>query len=108
MVDGTMTCKLLAHIPIDATLVRPKLRLLGDRVDDDRLHGRGSHVRNVKMETAHLAATFDERQNWLLRRRSRIGAVLSFPTGKSLVALNEFSFAAKRSKMTLAHCFADA
>src|SRR5438132_12867153 len=107
MINCAVARKFLANLPIYTVLVSPQMGLLGDRVDDDRLHGSRSYIRNIEMKAAHLAAALDERQDGLFRRGRRISAVLGFAACESLIALDELSFAAERPEMTFAHRLAD-
>src|ERR1700736_5765414 len=101
-----MTSEFLADLPINAALIGSEMRILGDRVDDDRLQCRGSHLRDVK--AANLAATLNERHNGLLWWRSLKRAVLGLAAGKGLVSFNELAFAAQLFRIDFAHCLADA
>src|SRR5437867_3817635 len=98
-----MAREFLADLPIDATLVGPEMRVLGDCIDDDWLQRCSSHFRDVI--AADLAAALDKCQDKFLWWRSLERAVLRLAASKGLIRLNELAFTAERTEMPFAHRF---
>src|SRR4051794_1591229 len=66
VVNGLMAGEALADLRVNRALIGAKVRLLSDCVNQDRLQGRGRHVRN--MARAYFAAALYERRDGFMLR----------------------------------------
>jgi hypothetical protein len=109
VIDGAVTGKALASLPVDAALIGPQVR---GNVDFGFKNGsqiHGSHFRDMMGTDAPFA--FYQSNDSFLGGGCLVGAVPGSTANESLVSFDELSFAAERAKVTdieIRHCLTDA